>query len=354
VSVFIDPETGELVRNDETMIAIDDVVLDAAIYPRGSVSSVVVSRYAEAYDADEPLPPIVLEVGTRRLLDGRHRLGALRQLGRTHAEVRWESIPDGIPPKLWCAAYSTRHGHTIAEDDLRAVATDVLEAAPEMPVAEIAKLIGRPRRTVQDWLAEPLAERAKRQESERRARSYAVALLGELGWSQRQIAAAVGVSLAQVSRIGDSAGTEHLDESDLRAGLALVPAEALAGAEALAAAWRRDRMFAHWTDEERRIRQAVEDDGETVVVSYRIHKDLIAYLEAAGLFVRIDRRSDWGNPFEMPGDGDRATVIRNFAEHYLPHKPSLHSRYGELVGKALGCWCSPEPCHGDVLREACQ
>jgi hypothetical protein len=24
---------------------------------------------------------------------------------------------------------------------------------------------------------------------------------------------------------------------------------------------------------------------------------------------------------------------------------------GQLRGKALGCWCASEPCHGDVLAE---
>ncbi|MHB8407806.1 MAG: DUF4326 domain-containing protein [Acidiferrobacterales bacterium] len=27
------------------------------------------------------------------------------------------------------------------------------------------------------------------------------------------------------------------------------------------------------------------------------------------------------------------------------------SALGELRGKVLGCWCSPQACHGDVLEE---
>jgi hypothetical protein len=99
--------------------------------------------------------------------------------------------------------------------------------------------------------------------------------------------------------------------------------------------------------------------GQTVVVNYHTDRALIKRAESEGLLVRIDRRSPWGNPFEMPGDGDRLTVIRNYEEHYLPYKPSLLGRLGELRGKALACWCAPAPCHGDVLkawahREACQ
>lgn len=105
-----------------------------------------------------------------------------------------------------------------------------------------------------------------------------------------------------------------------------------------------------WTDSEKDLYKRLTD-GETVVVSLRgEHARLIEWADERGLFVRIDRRSAWGNPFEMPADGDRDTVIGNYRDHYLPHKPSLLERLPELRGKALGCWCAPEPCHGDVLK----
>lgn len=106
-----------------------------------------------------------------------------------------------------------------------------------------------------------------------------------------------------------------------------------------------------WTEEELALRKKMEN-GETVVVSLRgLHANLIAWAEDAGLYIRIDRRTDWGNPFEMGQDGDRDTVIDNYRDHYLPFKPSLLSRLHEIPGKALGCWCAPEACHGDVLKE---
>jgi hypothetical protein len=104
-----------------------------------------------------------------------------------------------------------------------------------------------------------------------------------------------------------------------------------------------------WTTAETELCQRIED-GETVVVSQRgEHARLIDWATERDLFVRIDRRSEWGNPFEMPADGDRQTVIANYRTHYLPHKPSLTAALDTLRGKALGCWCSPDPCHGDVL-----
>jgi hypothetical protein len=66
--------------------------------------------------------------------------------------------------------------------------------------------------------------------------------------------------------------------------------------------------------------------------------------------VYIGRPSKWGNPFRIGKDGTRADVIRKYREWILGN-PRLMSDLPELKGKRLGCWCSPLPCHGDVLVE---
>jgi hypothetical protein len=105
-----------------------------------------------------------------------------------------------------------------------------------------------------------------------------------------------------------------------------------------------------WSAEENALLYQVRR-GETVVVSMRgRYENLIRWAESEGKYVRIDRRTEWGNPFEMPADGDRETVIAAYAEHYLPHKPSLLEKLPTLRGKVLGCWCAPDRCHGDILR----
>lgn len=64
--------------------------------------------------------------------------------------------------------------------------------------------------------------------------------------------------------------------------------------------------------------------------------------------VYIGRPSKWGNPFVIGKDGDRAEVLRKY-EAWLRTRPELLAALPELRGKVLGCWCAPEPCHGDVL-----
>jgi ParB family chromosome partitioning protein len=113
----------------------------------------------------------------------------------------------------------------------------------------------------------------------------------------------------------------------------------------------RDKSdISSWSEDERSLLKELRE-GHTVVVSFREHHaNLVSWARAEGRLISVDRRTEWGNPFEIPYDGDRQTVIRNYAEHYLPHKPSLLARVSELRGKALACWCAPEPCHADVLK----
>jgi hypothetical protein len=103
-----------------------------------------------------------------------------------------------------------------------------------------------------------------------------------------------------------------------------------------------------WSAEELE-RRALLERGLAVAVNLRRHSHLIAWAKERGIFVRVDRATPWGNPFVLGKDGNRATVIASYHDHYLPRRPDLTARLGELRGKALGCWCAPLPCHADVL-----
>lgn len=104
-----------------------------------------------------------------------------------------------------------------------------------------------------------------------------------------------------------------------------------------------------WPKDQYDRRKTVEAGG-TVVADMHNGRDemLLRWARSSGRFVQIDRRSEWGNPYEMPGDGDRDQVCDAFAL-YFSRKFSLHSRLSDLRGKVLGCWCYPERCHGEHL-----
>jgi hypothetical protein len=72
--------------------------------------------------------------------------------------------------------------------------------------------------------------------------------------------------------------------------------------------------------------------------------------------VYVGRGSVYGNPFTFK-DGTtakfrvatREEAILRF-EEWIQTKPGLLALVRkELRNKILGCWCSPAPCHGEVL-----
>lgn len=109
-----------------------------------------------------------------------------------------------------------------------------------------------------------------------------------------------------------------------------------------------------WTPDQLERKEYAEA-GEPVLASYRNGPDglprdraLLDWADANNRLVRIDRQTEWGNPFVLDEDGDRETVIQNF-DWYLDRKPSLVAKLPTLKGKVLACWCYPEPCHGEII-----
>lgn len=78
------------------------------------------------------------------------------------------------------------------------------------------------------------------------------------------------------------------------------------------------------------------------------------------LVVRVDRTKDyvfvgrpslWGNPFKS---GTREQNIAAFRRYFLSRvvtDPAFRTATLVLKGKTLGCYCSPLPCHADVIAE---
>lgn len=66
---------------------------------------------------------------------------------------------------------------------------------------------------------------------------------------------------------------------------------------------------------------------------------------------QTDKYYGWGNPFVEGRDGTRQEVIEKFRELVLSRPDYRERAIRQLRGKVLGCWCAPQPCHGDVLAE---
>lgn len=80
----------------------------------------------------------------------------------------------------------------------------------------------------------------------------------------------------------------------------------------------------------------------------------VVHCKRAQADVYIGRGSSYGNPFPMAREGDREAVIDEFRSWLKGQPELLRMIRAVLPGKSVGCFCSPRPCHGDVLSEIAQ
>jgi len=66
--------------------------------------------------------------------------------------------------------------------------------------------------------------------------------------------------------------------------------------------------------------------------------------------VYVGRPSDFGNPFSLKYN-TRKGAIDKFRTLIENNEEFVEKIKKELKGKNLVCWCSPLPCHADVLLE---
>jgi len=87
---------------------------------------------------------------------------------------------------------------------------------------------------------------------------------------------------------------------------------------------------------------------ETKLVNYR------TYNFGRSKITPIDRRSIFGNPFFIGKDGTREEVIEKYKKYFYKRiKTDVKFKESvlRLAGKTLICWCTPLPCHGDIIIE---
>lgn len=69
---------------------------------------------------------------------------------------------------------------------------------------------------------------------------------------------------------------------------------------------------------------------------------------------KIDRTTAFGNPFIIGKDGTREEVIAKYRDYFrnrLLKDPACRAAVEKLRDRILGCWCKPEACHGDIIKE---
>lgn len=88
------------------------------------------------------------------------------------------------------------------------------------------------------------------------------------------------------------------------------------------------------------------------------YKKYVVHCKKDKFDVYIGRPSKWGNPFTHRGGTaadiiveSREEAIQCFKNYIMATPWLLEAAKAELKGKILGCWCSPQDCHGEVLAE---
>ena len=95
---------------------------------------------------------------------------------------------------------------------------------------------------------------------------------------------------------------------------------------------------------------------ETQVVNLRL-APYDVYIGRAGRYNYIGRTGRhsngyFGNPFVIGRDGTREEVLQKYAAYFLDRVATdseFKRKVESLRGAALGCFCKPEACHGDVI-----
>jgi hypothetical protein len=87
----------------------------------------------------------------------------------------------------------------------------------------------------------------------------------------------------------------------------------------------------------------------------------VVHCKKARYDVYIGRPSMWGNPYTHLTRGLAPRHVETREKAIVEYRRYLHAQLdsgkislqalADLAGKTLGCWCSPLPCHGEVLLQ---
>lgn len=62
----------------------------------------------------------------------------------------------------------------------------------------------------------------------------------------------------------------------------------------------------------------------------------------------------FGNPFRLGMNEKRGATLEKYREYFynrIRSDPEFKEKIESLKGKTLGCFCKPNPCHGDIIKE---
>lgn len=86
---------------------------------------------------------------------------------------------------------------------------------------------------------------------------------------------------------------------------------------------------------------------KTTVVNIYHKEDFDVYIGRAG----HGYDGYFGNPNSQGSREDKLKLFKKYFYNRVKTDPEFRRRVLQLKGKRLGCFCSPKPCHGDIIAE---
>ncbi len=172
---------------------------DESIYPRSRVSAETISQYAEAMSLGDEFPPILVERGTGRILDGVHRWRASEVAGRdvdfVEVDVPEDFLCDverNTALKLYALKLQMKHGDRCTRAEQKAMAREIAKQNPRINQGAVAEQIGVTQASISNWCSDIFA--AYKETLKAKARE-----LADEGWTQQAIADELGVARPTVA-----------------------------------------------------------------------------------------------------------------------------------------------------------
>ncbi|MFC4592002.1 ParB/RepB/Spo0J family partition protein [Sphaerisporangium corydalis] len=204
----IDRERETAVGSDVGWISIAELVLRDS--PRSSGEDTEHARALAEVEAEAGLPPIVVQRGTNRVVDGMHRVRAAQLRGERAIRARYFDGDDASAFVL-AVRLNARHGLPLSLPDRKSAARRILREHPGWSNRAVASVVGLSPKTVgalRDQCGVPVAE--VRTGRDGRARPLSTAsgrerareiLLRDPTSSLRTVSAAAGVSPGTVRAV---------------------------------------------------------------------------------------------------------------------------------------------------------
>src|SRR5215813_804283 len=105
-----------------TEVKLVELIEDFDIYPRNDVSSTHVSMLCDAISIGDPVPPIVVDKKSKRIVDGFHRYRAYKRIGRDKIPAVWREYKSDAELFADAVRLNAAHGRAFdAYDRKRAI-----------------------------------------------------------------------------------------------------------------------------------------------------------------------------------------------------------------------------------------